>query len=144
MSTAKVMTQGIKDLTLWKTHTFLSNVVMLMFIFSRHRHRKSALFKPCIPILQIQGFHTQTSVKVSRAWLRSSYICSTFDRVDYDYIVSSQEKTVSMSWFESLLLAWYRINVFCWSQREARWDGKDPAQVTRLIDWWGNSHDIGK
>lgn len=87
MSTAKAFTQGMKDLTFWKTHTFPSNVVMLMFIFSRHRHHQSALSKPCVPILQTQGFHKQTFIKVSRAWLRSSYIYSAFDRVGYDHIV---------------------------------------------------------
>lgn len=86
-STAKAITQGIKDLTFWKHTPFPSNVVMLMFIFSRHRHHKSASSKPCIPVLQIQVVHKQTSVKVSKAWLRSSYISSTFNRVGYDRIV---------------------------------------------------------
>lgn len=122
----------IKDLTFWKTHPFPSNVVMV--IFTRYRHYKSALSKPCIPILQIQGFHKQTSIKVSRAWLRSSYIYSTFDRVGYDHIVSLQEKTVARLQSESHFLARYRINVCCSSQREAGWERlKKTTQVTRLI-----------
>lgn len=135
MSTAKAITQGMKDLTFWKTHTFPSNVVMLMFIFSRHRHHQSALSKPCVPILQTQGFHKQTFIKVSRAWLRSSYIYSTFDRVGYDHIVSvTPRETVSRSQSESLFLAWERVNAWCSSQREAGWERmKKTTQVTRLI-----------
>lgn len=48
-----------------KTHTFPSNVVMLMFIFSRHQHHKSAFSKPCIPVLQKTSC-SQTDIRESQ------------------------------------------------------------------------------